>query len=148
MTAVIRPVRVLLIEDNPGDVRLVRVGLNAWRRAAELRVLSDGEDAFRYLEGVRKDPAALPDLVILDLGLPRRNGLEILQEIKSDTILSGIPVVVFTSSHIDVEKLRAQGRSPDLYLVKPIGLDEYLAAIGSIESFWSGRNGHDHSGGG
>ena len=128
-------IQLLLVEDNPGDVLLIRQAVSRWKTPASVRVIVDGEAALSYLRA-ETPSTPRPDLVILDLKLPRRDGGEVLREIGPQGAARPFPVVVFTSSRADIETLRDSGHAPDLYLVKPIRLDEYLATVASIESWW------------
>jgi CheY-like chemotaxis protein len=129
---------LLLVEDNPADVRLAAELLRPG--GTRLHVVADGTEALAFLR--RLGPwagAPRPDLVLLDLNLPRRHGLEILQEIKADPTLVGIPIVVLTTSDsaADVERCYASGAAA--YVVKPLGLAEFREVIRAIESFWLRR---------
>jgi len=132
-----RPARVLLVEDNEADVRLTREALRESGDDVRLSAVGDGEQALAYLrrEGGFAD-AARPDLVLLDLNLPRKNGLEVLDELRADTALTCIPVIVLTSSAArqDVEACYAHGANA--FVVKPIELDAFMDLIGTIRRFW------------
>lgn len=131
------PIEVVLVEDNPGDVRLIREGLKGWTLPTRMRVVRDGEEALPLLRG--EGPHAYdprPDLVILDLNLPGKDGRDLLNEIQADPTLRRLPVVILTSSTTDQEVLRRRGLRIDLYIVKPVRLDDFLAAVRSIEEFW------------
>src|SRR5574337_1997952 len=123
---------ILLVEDNPGDVELVREALNEGKVRNELHVAMDGEEAIRILRG--SDPC--PDLVLLDLNLPRKNGREVLQDIKSDPKLAIIPVVVLTSSKEEEDILRSYRLHANCYITKPVDLEQFLNVVKSIENFW------------
>ena len=130
-------IRVLLVEDNPGDVRLTREALRDGKMAMRISVAPDGVEAMAYLrrEG-RYAGAERPDLILLDLNLPRKDGREVLREVRSDPALREIPVVVVTAS----EEERDIGRVHDLdvacFITKPVGLDQFMSIIHSIQSFW------------
>ena len=128
---------ILLVEDNLGDARLVREALHETGAAAALLHVSDGHEALAYLrqEGVHAD-AARPDLILLDLNLPRKSGREVLAEIKSDVKLRRIPVVVLTSSQSDDDILSVYNLHANCYVPKPADLDRFLTVIRSIEQFW------------
>ncbi|MCC2669424.1 MAG: sensory box histidine kinase/response regulator [Armatimonadetes bacterium] len=132
-----RPVRVLLIEDNPGDVELTIEALAEGRVLNELQVAVDGEEALRRLrrEGEHVH-APRPDLILLDLNLPRMNGRQVLDAIKSDPALREIPVVVLTSSQAEADVRGAYEHHANAYVVKPIDLPRFLAAVQLIEQFW------------
>jgi two-component system response regulator len=131
------PIEVLLVEDDPGDVELTREALDASKLSVNLRVVEDGEKAMDYLR--RFGPyagVAKPDLVILDLNLPRKDGRQVLADIKSDPALRSIPVVVLTTSGAadDIGRMYALGAN--CYITKPIGMTQFATVVQSIESFW------------
>jgi len=130
-------VEILLVEDNPGDVRLTREALREGRVKNRLHVVPDGVEAMRFLrrEGEYAE-VPRPDLILLDLNLPRKNGRETLAEIKSDRDLSTIPVVVLTTSVDEQDVLRAYEFHANCYINKPVDLDQFLHVIRSIEDFW------------
>ena len=132
-----RPVEILLVEDNPGDVRLTREALREGKVRNNLYVASDGVDALAFLrrEGQYAD-AVRPDLILLDLNLPRKDGREVLQEIKADASLRYIPVVVLTSSQAEQDILRAYDLHANCYVSKPVVLDQFIHVVHSIEDFW------------
>lgn len=130
-------VTILLVEDNPGDVRLMREALSPNGVSKKLIVAEDGEQAIRFLR--RAEPfadSARPDLIFLDLNLPRKDGREVLAEIKSDTMLRRIPVIVLTTSEADRDVDRAYDLHANCYVRKPTELDEYLSVIRACENFW------------
>ena len=132
-----RPKTLLLVEDDPADVRLTMEGLRSPAVRDAARVVSDGEEALAFL---RHEPpyetAPRPDLVILDLNLPRRRGLDLLADIKSDEHLRSIPVVVLTTSDLEQDISACYARQANCFITKPGDLHEYLAVIASIEAFW------------
>ena len=132
-----RPARVLLVEDNEADVRLTREALREAGENVRLSAVSDGDLALAYLrrEGGYAD-VPRPDLVLLDLNLPRKNGLEVLEEMRADEHLRCIPVIVLTSSAArqDVEDCYARGANA--FVVKPLELEEFMDLIGAIRGFW------------
>jgi chemotaxis family two-component system response regulator Rcp1 len=132
-----RPVEILLVEDNPGDVRLTREALREGKVRNNLYVASDGVEALAFLrrEGRYAD-AVRPDLVLLDLNLPRKDGREVLEEIKADPALRYIPVVVLTSSQAEQDILRAYDLHANCYVSKPVDLDQFIHVVRSIEDFW------------
>jgi len=132
-----RPIRLLLVEDNPGDVDLTREALEAGPRRFEISIAADGPAALARLEG--EPPYArdkLPDLILLDLNLPKMNGQRVLARIRQTEALRQIPVVILTSSaaHQDVISSYAFGAS--CYVTKPIGLDAFRSAVRAVETFW------------
>jgi CheY-like chemotaxis protein len=132
-----RPVEILLVEDNPGDVRLTQEALRDGKVWNHLHHVSDGIEAVAFLrrEGKYED-APRPDLILLDLNLPRKDGREVLAEIKSDPRLAQIPVVVLTTSRAEEDVFRSYGLHANCYIVKPIDLDQFIHVVQSIESFW------------
>ena len=131
------PVQVLLVEDSPGDIRLTREVLRDAKIANELHVVGDGEQAMAFLrrtghyEGRRR-----PDLVLLDLNLPSKDGREVLAELNDDPELHLIPVIVLTTSAAEQDVLRSYDLKAACYITKPIDLDEFIAVVRSIEDFW------------
>ena len=132
-----RPVEVLLIEDNPGDVRLTQEAFKEGRVYVNLTVANDGVEAMEMLKGNGDQGAKRrPDLILLDLNLPRKNGREVLVEIKADEELRRIPVIVMTTSKAEQDIHRAYNLNANCYITKPVELDEFLNVVRSIEDFW------------
>ncbi|GAC1589122.1 MAG: response regulator [Acidimicrobiales bacterium] len=132
-----RPVQILLVEDSPGDVNLTREALRDARVANELNVVMDGEEAMAYLRGVAPFAGSVrPDLIILDLNLPKKDGREVLEEIKVDDELKTIPVVVLTTSAAEIDVLRSYQLHANAYVTKPVSFTEFLEAIRQLEGFW------------
>ncbi len=132
-----RPVEILLIEDNPGDVELAREGLRECKIRNNLHAVGDGVEASAFLH--RKGAYASrprPDLIILDLNLPKRDGRDLLKEIKEDEELKRIPVVILTTSAAEEDILRSYSLHANCYVTKPLGLDQFLQVVRSIETFW------------
>jgi len=136
-TAVGRPAEVLLVEDSPGDVRLTREALKEGKVRNNLSVVSDGVEAMEFLrrEGKYKD-APRPDIVLLDLNMPRKDGREVLAEMKSDELLKRIPVVVLTTSEAEQDILRTYDLHANCYLTKPVDLEQFISIVKSVEDFW------------
>ena len=135
-----KPIDLLLVEDNPGDVRLTREALREGGVPINLSVASDGVEAVEFLHRRGKyQDAPRPELILLDLNLPKKSGREVLSEIKADPALRSIPVVVMTTSTSDQDVDRAYSLNANCYVAKPVQLDEFLAAVHSIEDFWLGR---------
>jgi len=130
-------VDILLVEDNPGDVRLTREALKEAKVRNELHVATDGVEALAFLrrEGVHKE-AVRPSLVLLDLNLPRKNGREVLAEMKEDPELRRIPVVILTTSQAEQDIIKAYDLHVNCYINKPVDLDQFLQVVKSIEDFW------------
>ncbi len=133
----VKPVEILLVEDNPGDVRLTIEGLKEGKVKNNLQVVEDGAEALAYLKRQGKyQDAVRPDLILLDLNLPRKDGREVLSEIKADEDLRHIPVVVLTSSKAEQDILKAYSLHANCYITKPVDLDQFIAVVESIEDFW------------
>lgn len=125
-----RSIRLLLVEDNPADVRLAQEALKEGRIQNEMIVVGDGEEALAYLRGEGSYAGArLPDMVLLDINLPKLDGLEVLEQIRRDPRLSTMPVVVLTSSHIQTRLLESYGLDVKCYIQKPLELERYLDAV-------------------
>jgi len=137
MDAVSSPIEILLVEDNVGDVRLTKEALNDCKMHIKLTVMPDGETAMRYLrrEGQYAE-ATKPDLILLDLNLPGKNGREVLADIKSHEDLHRIPVVVLTSSQAEQDILQSYDLNANCYVCKPVDLDQFIKVVKSIEDFW------------
>ena len=135
-----KPVQILLVEDDPGDARLTAEALKKISQANLVTVASDGEKALDFLFQRGAYPnAPVPDLVLLDLNLPRINGHEVLREIKADARLKRIPVVVLSSSSSEEDILRAYGGHANCYVSKPSGWNQYFSTIQAIGDFWFHR---------
>jgi chemotaxis family two-component system response regulator Rcp1 len=132
-----KSVEILLVEDNPGDVRLTKEALRDSKLRNHLTVAEDGIEALAVLrrEG-QYASVATPDLILLDLNLPRKSGREVLAEIKADPILRHIPVVVLTTSSADKDIIDVYELQASCYVVKPVGLNEFITIVRSIEDFW------------
>ncbi len=131
------PIEVLLVEDNPGDVRLTREALREGKVRNSLHVVSDGVEAVAFLrrEGLYAD-APRADLILLDLNLPKKGGREVLEDIKNDPDLMRIPVVVLTTSQAEQDILESYRLGANAYVTKPVDLDQFLRVVKSIEEFW------------
>ncbi|MEN6341321.1 MAG: response regulator [Methanospirillum sp.] len=127
---------LLLIEDNAGDVRLIREAFRDHGQAVEIMVARDGVDALDYLRGSGISRPR-PDLILLDLNLPRKSGREVLREVKADKGLSAIPVIILTTSATDEDIAFSYQTHANTYIVKPVNLDRFLEVIGSIGAYWS-----------
>ena len=132
-----RPVELLLVEDNPGDARLTQEAAKESKVLTNLSVVVDGEEAMAYLrrEGKYAD-ATRPDLVLLDLNLPKKDGREVLSEMKADDRLRRIPVVVLTSSSAEHDILRTYDLHANCYITKPVDLDQFVDVVKAIQGFW------------
>lgn len=132
-----RDVNILLVEDNPGDVVLTRMALQQSRISNTLHVVNDGEKALMFLRGEGEYAGRIiPDLVLLDINLPRINGLEVLKEVKLDENLRRIPIVMLTSSVRDKDVADAYGNYANSYITKPESLPQLINALQSIEDYW------------
>jgi two-component system, chemotaxis family, response regulator Rcp1 len=135
--SIAQPIEILLVEDNPGDVRLTQEVLKDGRVHNHLNVVDDGEKAIAFLS--RTPPytnAPEPNLVLLDLNLPRRGGLEVLKIIKTNETLMHIPVIVFTTSQAEEDIMNAYNLHANCYITKPIDLEQFTNSVQSIEDFW------------
>ena len=131
------PIEILLVEDNPGDVRLTKEALKEAKVRNELFVVEDGVAALEFLhcQGKYADTPR-PDLILLDLNLPKKDGREVLEEIKQDSSLKRIPVVVLTTSHAEEDILKTYNLHANCYVTKPVDLDQFITIVKSIEDFW------------
>jgi len=130
-------VSILLVEDNPGDVRLVREALAEGTLAHKLNVVGDGDQALDYLRRIgRYAEAERPDLVLLDLNLPRKSGREVLVDIKNDPELKRIPVVILSTSQADEDVMRTYEGHANCYITKPADFEQFSRIIRMIEDFW------------
>jgi len=133
----ITPIHILLVEDNPGDARLTREALALSKVNNQLHHTKDGEEAMAFLR--RQEPfasAPTPDLVLLDLNLPRRSGREVLEDIKNDPTLKHIPVVILTSSQAEEDILRSYRLHANCFITKPVDLEQLAKVVAGIEQFW------------
>ncbi len=130
------PIEILLIEDNPGDVRLTREALKDGKVMNNLLVAPDGAVATEYLQGCVRTGRQLPDIVLLDLNLPLKDGREVLAEIKCDERLRHIPVVVLTTSKAEEDIIRSYQLHANCYITKPVSLDRFMEVIKEVENFW------------
>ena len=131
------PIEVLLVEDSPGDVRLTREAFKDAKVHINLHVASDGAEAMAFLGREGKHAGVpRPDLILLDLNLPKKDGREVLEEIKKSPTLKSIPVVILTTSASEADILRSYRLHANCYITKPVGLNGFLEVIKSIDSFW------------
>jgi two-component system, chemotaxis family, response regulator Rcp1 len=132
-----RPIEILLVEDNPGDVRLTVEGLKEGKVRNNLHVAKDGVEAMAFLHRQGEHARAVrPDLILLDLNLPRMDGREVLAEIKADSKLKTIPVVILTTSRAEQDVLRSYELQANCYITKPVDLEQFMTVVQSIENFW------------
>ena len=131
------PIEVLLVEDSPGDVRLTREAFKDAKVHINMHVASDGMQAMAFLKREGEYTNALrPDMILLDLNLPKKDGREVLEEIKESTTLKSIPVVILTTSASEADILKSYRLHANCYITKPVGLGGFLEVIKSIDSFW------------
>jgi len=132
-----RPVDILLVEDNPGDVRLTQEALKDAKLAVNLHVVNDGVEAMSFMrrQGQYAEKPR-PDIVLLDLNLPRKDGREVLADIKSDPELKRTPVVIVTTSKAEEDIVKTYDLHANCYVTKPLDLDQFVVMVQSIEHFW------------
>jgi len=132
-----KPIEILLVEDSPGDVRLTREALREGKVSNQVHVADDGVEAMAFLrrEGPYAD-APRPDLVLLDLNMPRMDGREVLAEMKADDALRSIPVVILTTSAAEEDVVKSYDLHANCYVTKPVDLDQFMRVVQSIEDFW------------
>ena len=133
----VRSIDILLVEDNPGDARLAKEALRDSKIKNNLHFVSDGEEAtdFLFRKGKYTD-SPHPDLILLDLNLPKKDGRELLSEIKNDPHLKRIPVVILTTSKAEEDIIKTYNLHANCYITKPLDLDQFMKVIRSIEEFW------------
>ncbi|MDY6932300.1 MAG: response regulator [Halobacteriota archaeon] len=135
--AIRRPIDVLLVEDNPGDIRLTEEAFKEGMMHINLHVVTDGIEATKFLkkEGEYAD-APSPDLVLLDLNMPRKNGCEVLEDIKADEDLRRIPIVILTTSRAEEDIIKSYNLHANCFITKPVDMDQFVEVIKFIEGFW------------
>jgi CheY-like chemotaxis protein len=129
-------IEILLVEDNPGDIELTRLAFEESKLPINLSLAGDGVAAMTFLQQRSAAKLAQPDLVLLDLNLPRKNGHEVLAELKVSEDLKRIPVIVLTTSQAEEDILRAYNSHASGYITKPVGFDQFIKVAQSIENFW------------
>jgi len=133
----VAPVHILLIEDNAGDARLTKEAFKEGKIINTLSVVPDGVEALAFLRREQKyADAPRPDIILLDLNLPRKDGREVLAEIKSDAALKRIPVVVLTTSQAEEDVVRSYDLHANCYITKPVDLDRFITVVKNINEFW------------
>lgn len=132
-----KPIHILLVEDNPGDMRLTTEALKEGKVRNQMSWAKDGVEAldFLYKRGQFSE-AETPDLILLDLNLPKKNGREVLEELKNHDTLKSIPVVVLTTSRAEEDILRSYELHANCYIIKPVDLDKFMAVVKAIDHFW------------
>ncbi len=132
-----RPFNILLVEDNAGDIRLVKEGLKEGKLYHNLHVVEDGEKAMEFLrQEAEFSGAPRPDIVLLDLNLPRKDGREVLAEIKNDMKLKNIPIIVLTTSDAEQDITKTYEHHANCYVTKPVDFEQFNRVIAAIEKFW------------
>ena len=137
MTSSGKPIEILLVEDNPADVRLTQEALKEGKVKNNLHVARDGIEAIEFLRRVGKwTNSPRPDLILLDLNLPRKDGREVLADIKADPELKAIPIVVLTTSSAEADIFKTYKLHANCYITKPVDLDQFVQVVKSIDDFW------------
>jgi CheY-like chemotaxis protein len=137
MKILAKPVEILLVEDNEGDIGLIEEVFEEVRIRNILHVATDGEDAILFLHGEGKfSGSPRPDMILLDLNLPKKDGREVLKEVKEDRNLKSIPVVILTTSGAEKDILRAYELHTNAYVTKPLDFDQFIKVVESIANFW------------
>lgn len=131
-----KPIQVLLVEDNPADADLTREALASSKLMLNLSVVSDGEQCVAFLESEDGPSTPRPDLVLLDLNLPRLSGREVLAHMKSSESLRTIPVVILTSSDAEIDIVQSYGLGANCYITKPVDLNSFLSIVSMVNDFW------------
>ncbi|MBD3168276.1 MAG: response regulator [candidate division Zixibacteria bacterium] len=132
-----RPIEILLVEDNPGDVRLTQEALKDSKIFNNLNIVNDGDQAMDFL--LKKDKyhqSPTPDIILLDLNLPKKDGRQVLEEIKANHDLMKIPVVILTTSHAEEDIINTYNLHANCYVTKPVDLNQFIKVVKSIEDFW------------
>lgn len=132
-----KAVQILMIEDNPGDIELSKVALRGGNLANDLHIVEDGEAALDFLHRRGRYGSAIrPDIILLDLNLPKVSGREVLKEIKTNEDLASIPVIILSSSEDAEDVKQSYALSANSFVTKPVQVDEYISVLGAIEHFW------------
>jgi two-component system, chemotaxis family, response regulator Rcp1 len=128
----LKPVKILLVEDNPGDILLTKKAFSKSKIKNNLYVTKDGVEALKFL----KEKTIIPDIILLDINLPKKNGWEVLHEIKNDEDLKSIPVIMLTTSESDVDILKSYNLYANSYLVKPVKMEEFINLVKNFTEYW------------
>lgn len=132
-----RPIEILQVEDNPGDVELTREAMKEWQVTPKLHVVCDGVEALSFVRREGKySNAPRPDLILLDLNLPKKDGRQVIAELKADPLLKTIPVIVMSTSDADTDITMAYRLGANSYVIKPIGIDSFISTLKGIGDFW------------
>lgn len=130
-------IRILLVEDNPGDVRLTQEALQEFKTPCSLQIATDGENAIECLrKSAKNGKQSLPDIILLDLNLPKMNGHEVLEEVKTNPLYKTIPIIVLSASKSQEDINRAYGLGANAYIAKPLDIDSYFSTMKALEDFW------------
>jgi chemotaxis family two-component system response regulator Rcp1 len=133
----IRPIEILLVEDNPGDVRLTMEALADGKILNKIFAVGNGQEAMDYLHKTGKYTEAVrPDIILLDLNLPKKDGREVLQEVKSDLKIKNIPIIVLTTSQAEQDIAIAYERHANCFVSKPVDFEQFITVVRSLENFW------------
>lgn len=131
------PIKILLVEDNPGDVRLIKEVFKDAKIFNAMQIAYDGETAMKILrKQAEYSDCATPDMILLDLNLPKKDGREVLREVKNDDDLKCIPVVILTTSNAEEDLIETYKMNANCYITKPVDLDQFINVVKSIENFW------------
>jgi two-component system, chemotaxis family, response regulator Rcp1 len=133
---IMEPFEILLVEDSPGDIRLIKEAFKDAKVHVRLHVVSDGVEAMRFLLGSDESTPIRPDLILLDLNLPKKDGRSVLAEIKADSDLKSIPVVILTTSGLEDDIKCSYDLHANCYITKPVDFDGFLHIVRSIDNFW------------
>ena len=137
MTYQTNPINILLVEDNPADARLIKEVFKDTKTKNRLYVVKDGVEAMAFLnQEVDYADIPRPDVILLDLNLPRKDGREVLKELKEDNVLKRVPIVILTTSSAEEDIIRTYNNHANCYITKPVDFDQFLKVINSIEDFW------------
>lgn len=133
----INPINILLVEDNEGDILLTKEALEEGKIAKSVKVIRDGASVIIYLKEVaEKSPSELPDLILLDINLPKKNGHEVLKELKSNELIQHIPIIILTTSSSERDIAKSYQEHANCYLIKPMEVNDFLKVVEKIEDFW------------
>ncbi len=132
----LKSAKILIVEDNLGDIRLIEEAFKDSKLLNETEILTDGETAMNYFESIADEPSTYPDLTILDLNLPKKSGLEILNFIKTHEKLKIIPVVILTTSQADEDIMKSYDLYANCYITKPVDFDQFIKIVQNVNDFW------------
>jgi two-component system, chemotaxis family, response regulator Rcp1 len=133
----ITPINILLVEDNEGDILLTTEALEEGEIPKSLKVIRDGSSMLIYLKEIaEKSPSELPDLILLDINLPKKNGHEVLKEVKNNKLLQHIPIIMLTTSSSEMDILKSYQEHANCYLIKPMEIGDFVQLVSKIEEFW------------